>query len=142
MVIFEDFYLTSFCYTSAFCLSADFYLVYFYPLCITIASIHPFSIPTCRVAWGLEPSGHRVTQVHPGQVASPSQGHTETKCHTHALLRTILERPINLTCMFLDGGRKLEYPERTNAYTGRTCRLHTERPQPGVEPPHINIVDL
>jgi len=22
-------------------------------------------------------------------------------------------------------------PERTHAYTGRTCRLHTERPQPG-----------
>ena len=29
--------------------------------------------------------------------------------------------------MFLDGGRKPEYPERTHAYTGRTCRLHTER---------------
>ena len=37
--------------------------------------------------------------------------------------------------MFLDGGRKPEYPERTHAYTGRTCKLHTERPQPGVEPP-------
>jgi len=36
--------------------------------------------------------------------------------------------------MFLDGGRKPEYPERTHAYTGRTCRLHTERPQVGIEP--------
>ena len=32
-----------------------------------------------------------------------------------------LESSINFTCMFLDGGRKLEYPERTHAYTGRTC---------------------
>ena len=28
--------------------------------------------------------------------------------------------------MFLDGGRKPEYPQRTHAYTGRTCKLHTE----------------
>ena len=32
-----------------------------------------------------------------------------------------LESSIKLTCMFLDGGRKPEYPERTHAYTGRTC---------------------
>ena len=25
-------------------------------------------------------------------------------------------------------------PEKTHAYTGRTCKLHTERPQPVVEP--------
>jgi len=36
--------------------------------------------------------------------------------------------------MFLDGGRKLENPERTHAYTGRTCRLHTGRPRLGIEP--------
>jgi len=36
--------------------------------------------------------------------------------------------------MFMDGGRKLEYPERTHGYTRRTCRLHTERPQVGVGP--------
>jgi len=36
--------------------------------------------------------------------------------------------------MLLDGGRKPEYPERTHAYTGRTCRLPTERPQLGIEP--------
>jgi len=36
--------------------------------------------------------------------------------------------------MFLDSGRKLEYPERTHAYTGRTCKLHTVRPHQGVEP--------
>jgi len=43
-----------------------------------------------------------------------------------------LELSINLTCMFLDGGKKPEYPERTHPYTGRTCKLHTERPQAGV----------
>ena len=86
---------------------------------------------------GAYPSGHGARgRVHPEQVASPSQGHTETNNHTrsHSLLRTILETPINPTCMFLDGGRKPEYPEKTHAYTGRTCKLHTERPQPGVEP--------
>jgi len=36
--------------------------------------------------------------------------------------------------MFLDGGRKPDYPERTHAYTGRTYKLHTERPQVGIEP--------
>jgi len=30
--------------------------------------------------------------------------------------RDNLETPINLKCMFLDGGRKPEYPERTHAY--------------------------
>ena len=45
-----------------------------------------------------------------------------------------LEPPINLTCMFLDCGRKPEYPEETHASTGRTCKLHTERPQPRFEP--------
>jgi len=36
--------------------------------------------------------------------------------------------------MFLDGGRKPEYLERTHAYTGRKWKLHTERLQPGIEP--------
>ena len=39
-----------------------------------------------------------------------------------------LETPINLACMSLDGGRKPEHPERTHADTGRTCKLHIERP--------------
>ncbi|MEQ2226923.1 hypothetical protein ILYODFUR_032374 [Ilyodon furcidens] len=49
--------------------------------------------------------------VHPGQVASPSLGNTQTTMHT--LIHTSkhnLERPINLTGMFLDCGRKPEYP--------------------------------
>ncbi|MEQ2296468.1 hypothetical protein AMECASPLE_025176 [Ameca splendens] len=49
--------------------------------------------------------------VHPGQVAIPSQGNTQTTMHT--LIHTPkgnLERPINLTGMSLDCGRKPEYP--------------------------------
>ncbi|XP_054652019.1 integrin beta-1-binding protein 1 isoform X1 [Dunckerocampus dactyliophorus] len=38
-----------------------------------------------------------------------------------------LESPINLTCMFLECGRKPEYPEKTHAH-GRTCKLHTDLP--------------
>jgi len=33
-----------------------------------------------------------------------------------------------LTYVFLDGVRKLEYPERTHACTGTKCKLHAERP--------------
>ncbi|MEQ2285138.1 hypothetical protein AMECASPLE_028781 [Ameca splendens] len=50
-------------------------------------------------------------RVHPGQVASPSQGNTQTT--THTLIHTPkgnLELPINLTGMSLDCGRKPEYP--------------------------------
>jgi len=48
--------------------------------------------------------------------------------------RVNLKSPIKLTCMLLDYGRKPEYLERTLTYTGRTCKLHTERPQPRFEP--------
>jgi len=46
--------------------------------------------------------------------------------------------------MFLDGGRKPECLERTHAYTGRTCKLHTEKPQLGVEPETLcsNIITI
>ncbi|MEQ2295716.1 hypothetical protein AMECASPLE_017348, partial [Ameca splendens] len=56
--------------------------------------------------------------VHPGQVTSPSQGNTP---------KGNLERPINLTGMSLDCGRKPEYLVRTHACTGRTYKLHAER---------------
>ncbi|MEQ2272201.1 hypothetical protein XENORESO_016476 [Xenotaenia resolanae] len=66
---------------------------------------------------------------HPGQVASPSQGNTQTTKHTFIHTpKGNLERPINLTGMSLDCGRKPEYPVRTHACTGRTCKLHAERP--------------
>ncbi|MEQ2308202.1 hypothetical protein AMECASPLE_025811 [Ameca splendens] len=66
--------------------------------------------------------------VHPGQVTSPSQCNTQTTMHTFIHTpKGNLERPIKLTGMFLDCGRKPEYPERTHACTGRTCKLHAER---------------
>ena len=46
--------------------------------------------------------------------------------------RNILESPVNLTCMFWGGGRKLKYPERIRTYTERTCKHHTERPPDGI----------
>ncbi|MED6290202.1 hypothetical protein CHARACLAT_010722 [Characodon lateralis] len=52
----------------------------------------------------------------------------------HTLIHTPkgnLERPINLTGMSLDCGRKPDYPERIHACTGRTCQLHAERPPAG-----------
>ena len=80
------------------------------------------------------PSGHRGTpwtgrQFITGPHTQDKQPHTRS--HSHSLLRTILELPINLTCMFLDGRRRPEYLERTHTYIGRTCKLHTERPQLG-----------
>ncbi|MEQ2267335.1 hypothetical protein XENORESO_004558 [Xenotaenia resolanae] len=49
--------------------------------------------------------------VHPGQVDSPSQGNTQATMHTLILTpKGNLERPINLTGMSLDCGRKPEYP--------------------------------
>ena len=41
-----------------------------------------------------------------------------------------LEPPINLTCMSLDCRRKPDYSEKPRTSTGRTCKLHTERPPP------------
>ncbi|MED6256522.1 hypothetical protein ATANTOWER_028002 [Ataeniobius toweri] len=42
-----------------------------------------------------------------------------------------LEKSVNLTVVVLDCGKKPEYPERTHACTGRTCKLHAERPPAG-----------
>uniref|UniRef100_A0A3Q2XJL3 C-type lectin domain-containing protein n=1 Tax=Hippocampus comes TaxID=109280 RepID=A0A3Q2XJL3_HIPCM len=36
--------------------------------------------------------------------------------------------------MFLERGRKPEYPRKTRAGTGRTCKFHTRRPEPGSNP--------
>lgn len=38
-----------------------------------------------------------------------------------------LESPINLACKSFDGGKKLEHPEKTQAITGRTSKLHSAR---------------
>ncbi|MED6240905.1 hypothetical protein ATANTOWER_031055 [Ataeniobius toweri] len=36
--------------------------------------------------------------------------------------------------MSLDCGRKPEYPVKNHTCTGRTCKLHAERPQLGIKP--------
>ncbi|MED6273966.1 hypothetical protein CHARACLAT_011712 [Characodon lateralis] len=54
--------------------------------------------------------------------------HTNNHAHT---LKGNLELPISLTGMSLDCGRKQEYLVRTHTCTGRTCKLHAERPQAG-----------
>lgn len=48
-------------------------------------------------------------------------------------LLSSLERPINPTVRFLDKGRKLEYPEKTNVCTWRTCKLPAESPQSRIQ---------
>ena len=77
-----------------------------------------------RAGAGAYPSSHRSRGgVHPGQVASPSQRHTETNdtnnhTRSHSLQRQNFFKRDRLT--FLDGGRKPEYPEsfgETHAYT-------------------------
>ena len=94
-------------------------------------SAHPSIFYTRLICRGAKayPSGHRARgRVHPGQVASSSQGHTEIHNHTRSLLGTILESPINLTCMFLDSGRKPEYPERTHTYGENMQTPHRKAP--------------
>ena len=53
-------------------------------------------------------------------ITGPHRDKQDKQPHTRSLLRTILETPINLTCMFLDGGRKPEYPERAHTHANST----------------------
>lgn len=49
-------------------------------------------------------------------------------CRTYKFVSEILCSGV---CSYLtvDCGRKPEYPEKTHVGTGKTCKLHTERPQ-------------
>lgn len=49
--------------------------------------------------------------------------------------KEILENVIHIICMFLECGKKLEYPGKTRASTGRACKLASRRPEPAFEPP-------
>ncbi|MGH0192830.1 UNVERIFIED_CONTAM: hypothetical protein FKN15_029523 [Acipenser sinensis] len=51
-------------------------------------------------------------------------------------LRDKLERPIHHVSGL---GRKPEYPEKTHMNTGRTCKLHTDRPEAGIEPRTLEL---
>ncbi len=91
----------------------------------TYPSIHPLSITLSlnRVVGGAgaDPSCHWASGgVHPGQIASLSQGwHIETGNHSHPPFTPSgnLESPVNLACMSLDCGRKPEYPEKIHSYS-------------------------
>jgi len=83
-----------------------------------------------RVGWSLSQLSLGERQGIPWTGRQSITGPHRDKRDKQQSTLTPLESPINLRCMFLDGGRLLEYPERTRAYTGRTCKLHTERPRP------------
>jgi len=88
------------------------------------SSIHPFLYPLNPLQGQLSLGERRGTPW-----TGVSFGCTKAKeTHNHANSNL---PPVNLTCMFLDGGRKPVYPEKTHAYTRRTYKLHTERPQVG-----------
>jgi len=54
---------------------------------------------------------------------------TQGPCALTHTPRVNLVSPVNLTCMFLDGGRK---PDRTHAYTGHaTCKSTQKGFEPG-----------
>ncbi|KAK3546788.1 hypothetical protein QTP86_001940 [Hemibagrus guttatus] len=58
----------------------------------------------------------------------------------HTLTMDNLEVPINLQCMSLDRGRKLEYPEETTEAQGEHANsTHTET---GIEPPTLEGLEL
>ncbi|MED6243880.1 hypothetical protein ATANTOWER_029101 [Ataeniobius toweri] len=86
--------------------------------------------------------GHRGAGAYLQHFTGEMQGTPWTGCQsitgqhrdiqdTHSHLRA---RPINLTVMFLDCGRKPEYLDRTHTCTGRTYKLHAERPPAGRHP--------
>ena len=92
------------------------------------SSIHPFSIPAssvARVVGGLEPIPAVIGREAGYTLDRSPVHHRATRQTTTHTPRTILETLISLTCMFLDGGRKPEYPERN--LRRRTCKLHTRK---------------
>ena len=101
-------------------------------------SIHPLSIPL--IPWWGRGGNWSLSQWSTGErqgtpwtvrqsIAGPhTETHKDKQPHTLTFTpKGNLECPINLTCRFLDCGRKPENPERTHADTGRTCKLHPER---------------
>jgi len=131
-----------YCYSSSPFLSSSshHYFIIICSICfaVSLQSFWSFYLWYCKLIahlsifynWGPEPIA-----------AATETGYTLDKSPVHhrASMVTLtpvdnLESPIDLIGMFLDGGRKPEYPERTQTNTGRTYKLHTERPQLGFEP--------
>ncbi|MED6245158.1 hypothetical protein ATANTOWER_032270 [Ataeniobius toweri] len=99
--------------------------------------IHPFSIPASSVQ-GRQGAVTYLQYSTCERLGTPWTGrqsmagqHRDTQgkqpCTYPFLTKGNLERPFNLAVMFLDCGRKPEYPMRTHACTGITCNLHAER---------------
>ncbi|MEQ2289666.1 hypothetical protein AMECASPLE_035524 [Ameca splendens] len=53
--------------------------------------------------------------------------------HTHTLPKDNIEYLTDVTVMFLDCGRTMQYPERTHSCKGRTSKLHEKDPRQGLE---------
>ena len=108
-------------------------------------------IPCCVVANKIDGEFFCDTCIHPclghrdqlepipalfGQKGSPWTGcqsvtgpHVDEQPSTLTLIPTgNLEAALKVTCMSLDYGRKPEYPEKTHTSTGRTRKLHKEKP--------------
>ncbi|MEQ2281065.1 hypothetical protein AMECASPLE_026577 [Ameca splendens] len=97
--------------------------------CLESVSFYRLFHSGSRGSWCLSPA---VYGREAGYTLDRSPVNTQTTMHT--LIHTPkgnLQLPINLTGMSLDCGRKPEYLVRTHACTGRTCKLHAERPQAG-----------
>ena len=134
-------------------------LFFVFPLCLprslcgSLTGHHPLLQLGCKKLWSTCQKSNSAANSQTGAQRGQDAFTHKTDAHTHTHLKTVpvpqrdkqpltltltyrvnLESPINLTRIFLDGGRKPEYLERTHAYTGRTRKLHTERPQPGFNP--------
>ncbi|MED6295035.1 hypothetical protein CHARACLAT_027280 [Characodon lateralis] len=95
----------------------------------TYLSLHGHGGAGAYLQWSLGKKWDTAWTGH--QSITRHQRYTQDKqpcTHTHTF-KSKLETPINLTVMFLDCGRKLEYLERIHARSGRTCKLHVERAQ-------------
>ncbi|MEQ2253726.1 hypothetical protein ILYODFUR_035320 [Ilyodon furcidens] len=66
------------------------------------------------------------TFISSGHRARDTDTHrTDSYANTHAP-RGNLKKPINTTVMFIGCGRNPQFPARTHACTGITCKLHAE----------------
>lgn len=102
----------------------------FYPLSSTYKNntYNAFSItiyPTLKFAEG--PNPICVCRVQPGQVVITSQGWHRGWISTFTFTSTNNLQLTNFPFFVCE--RKLEWLERTDASTGRTCNLHTESPR-------------
>ena len=70
--------------------------------------------------------------MHPGQVPTPLQGHTQPRTLTVTPTYK-LGSPINPTYMLTVCGRKPEYLQKTHSSTKRTCHFNAEKPLLGFE---------